>query len=825
VSRPAGKKLVLLGMTTRMPVGGVVWQVLHYLIGFQRLGYEVYYVETHGRPPFMLMEHERDHSSEKAAAFIDRVMRRIDLGDRWAYFALHHDSHCYGMSKERVAELYRSASLIVNLHGGTKPTPELAGTGRLVYLETDPVELQVELHDDLETTLDTLEAHSAFFTFGENYGRPDCKLPVNERFAFHPTRQPVVMDFWSGREAKADPVSFTTVGNWKQPWRDVIFQGEVYGWSKHNEFLKFIDLPSHTSQPIELALASFDDEDRLMLESKGWRVRRALDFSMDADSSRDYIVSSRGEFTAAKDQNVRLRTGWFSDRSTTYLAAGRPVICQQTGFSNIFPTGEGLHGFSNMEEIVEAIERTNADYALHSRRAIELAREYFSHEVVLGRLLAEIGEEIPGRRGRLQPRGVEPFPADMVIAPMSRRPMRLPEATVRTVLSRPVPAVPGAAQPARGRLASIVIVTYDNLVFTRLALETLLANTDLPYEAIVVDNASRDGTSEYLRDLAAQCPRVRLVLNRRNAGFARACNQGLAMARGNILVLLNNDTMVPPGWLTRLALKLESPDVGLVGAITNRIGNEAEVDASYETWGQCLDLSRKLAAEHDGLTFEIPTVTMFCLAMRRDAYDRIGPLDTQFEVGTLEDDDYSIRTHEAGYRTICADDAFVHHFGEASFGKLVPTGEYARVLEQNKARFERKWGTPWRSYGRRRSARYEGLTQRIREIVADKLPPGTTLLVLSRGDEGLVTFEGRQGRHFPATEEGLWVGHNPANSEEAVALLEKAREQGGQFLVVPETGFWWLDYYEGFGRHLTERYPTVVRDEDTCVIFSLDGQE
>jgi GT2 family glycosyltransferase len=647
---------------------------------------------------------------------------------------------------------------------------------------------------------------------------------VNERFAFHPTRQPVVIDFWQDHNRPAG-TTFTTIGNWRQPWREVTLGGVTYSWSKHNEFLKFLDLPSHVSQPFELALSSYEESDRQMLEGKGWKVTHGLDVSTEADAYRDYITASRGEFTVAKDQNVRLRTGWFSDRSATYLAAGRPVISQETGFSNILPTGEGLHGFSTMEEIVEAVERTNSDYVRHSQRAAELAREYFSHEVVLGQLLKEVGEELPGRRGRLAPRGVEPFPAGMVIAPSSRRPVRLPEATVETVLSRPVPVVPGAARPARGRLASIVVTSYDNLVFTRLALESLLANTDYPHEVIVVDNASRDGTAEYLRELAAQCPCVRLVLNGRNAGFAAACNQGLALARGDVLVLLNNDAMVPPGWLTRLVLKLSSPDVGLVGAVTNRIGNEAEIEASYETWGQCLDFARRQAAAHDGVTLDIPTVTMFCLAMRRDLYEKIGPLDTQFEVGTLEDDDYSMRVREAGFRTICADDIFVHHFGEASFGKLIPTGEYAKVLEANKTKFEKKWGAPWRSYQRRRSARYESLTERIRQIVADNLPPGETVLVVSRGDEGLVAFDDRQARHFPSTEDGLWAGHNPADSKEAVDLLEEARTQGGKFLVVPETGFWWLDFYEDFGRHLQDRYPTVVRDEDTCVIFSLDGQE
>ena len=202
-------------------------------------------------------------------------------------------------------------------------------------------------------------------------------------------------------------------------------------------------------------------------------MTHGLDVSTEADAYRDYIAASRGEFTVAKDQNVRLRTGWFSDRSATYLAAGRPVISQETGFSNIFPTGEGLHGFSTMEEIVEAVERTNADYARHSRRAAEIAREYFSHEVVLGRLLAEVGEELPGRRGRLAParsRAVPAGPGDSARRRGGRRgcptqrSRRCSRGRCRPFAERP--------QPARGRLASIVMVSYDNLVFTRLAIET-----------------------------------------------------------------------------------------------------------------------------------------------------------------------------------------------------------------------------------------------------------------------------------------------------------------------------------------------------------------
>ena len=388
--RPARRRIVLLGMMARMPVAGVVWQTIHYLVGFQRLGCEVCYVEAHGNTPCDFFDHETDDGWGKAADFISGVMRRFDLGDRWALDTVYGDRRCYGMSEQALDSLYRSADLLINLHGGTVPRPEHRETGRLVYLETDPVQLQIELYENRESTVDFLSAHSAFFTFGENYGKPGCKLPVSARFPFHATRQPVLLDFW--RPCENGPgVSLTTIGNWRQPCRTVVFQGELYHWSKHYEFLKFVGLPRQTDQPFELALSSYEPSDKEMLEREGWRVRHALDFSKDLDGYRDYIVRSRGEFTVAKDQNVRLRTGWFSDRSATYLAAGRPVITQETGFSDVLPTGEGLFAFTTQEEVLNAIDRINSDYERHSRAAAEIARADFSCEVVLSRLIEESG--------------------------------------------------------------------------------------------------------------------------------------------------------------------------------------------------------------------------------------------------------------------------------------------------------------------------------------------------------------------------------------------------------------------------------------------------
>ena len=177
--------------------------------------------------------------------------------------------------------------------------------------------------------------------------------------------------------------------------REMTLDGEIYHWSKHWEFMKFIDLPRRTAQPFELALSSYEQADREMLQSHGWRIVRALDFSQDMDAYRQYIRASRGEWTVAKDQNVRLRSGWFSDRAATYLAAGRPVVTQETGFSNVLPTGCGLFGLGSMEEIVAAIDEINADYTRHSRGAAELAREYFEAEKVLRKLLQEAGVALP----------------------------------------------------------------------------------------------------------------------------------------------------------------------------------------------------------------------------------------------------------------------------------------------------------------------------------------------------------------------------------------------------------------------------------------------
>src|SRR5262245_38818575 len=379
----AKPKVVVLGTMSKMPIAGSVFMTVQYLLGLRRLGFDVYYVEADARTPSMFITGEQDNGSLPAAAFIRDVMRRFDLGeDRWAFHALHDEAVCYGLSESALDQLYRDAAIIFNLHGATAPLPEHYETDRLVYIGTDPVAHEVEVDQDVHETIDDLDP-----------------------FELIPTRQPIVLDLWEPfRRGPAD--TFTTIGNWRQSWRPVTLNGEAYSWSKHLEFLKFIDLPRRSGARFELALSSFDDDDRRMLEANGWAVRDSLQFSTDVDAYRAYIGQSRGEFTVAKDQNVRLRSGWFSDRSASYLACGRPVVTQETGFSNILPTGKGLFAFSTMDEIEDAVASINGDYGRHCAAATAIAREWFDYRVVLPAMVDHIdcrpaAVEVSGCRKRL----------------------------------------------------------------------------------------------------------------------------------------------------------------------------------------------------------------------------------------------------------------------------------------------------------------------------------------------------------------------------------------------------------------------------------------
>ncbi|MBI3801982.1 MAG: hypothetical protein HY268_34065 [Deltaproteobacteria bacterium] len=385
---PSPKTILVLHLAGQYPLAGVVWQALHYLVGLRELGHDVYYVEDSGAPPYDPRVKSLVADSTYNVTCLRQALERFGFADRWVYWDTYYDTY-HGLSRAQLQALYERADVILNLCGATNPRAEHRRNGCLVYIQTDPVFEQIRAAQGEPQILDCLSHHDVCFTYGENLGAVDCPIPL-AGFAWRKTRPPVVLDLW---EERADPTCrhFTTVATWHNKGKDVTFQGQTYYWSKHVNFLKFLDLPRRTSQPLELAVEAWDETVRAELAVLGWHLADVVERSATIEGYREYIYASRGEFTVAKDTYVHPRSGWFSDRSVCYLAAGKPVVTQETGFSKFIPTGRGLFAFTTMEDVLAAIDEINADYPRHAHAAREIAAEYFAADKVLRKLLQDAG--------------------------------------------------------------------------------------------------------------------------------------------------------------------------------------------------------------------------------------------------------------------------------------------------------------------------------------------------------------------------------------------------------------------------------------------------
>lgn len=381
-----------MGFMGGMPIAGVIWQHIHYVVGLQRLGHDVYYIEDSARLPYNPETFEVNDGVDYPGKILERLSREFNFKGRWSFCARYlKENPTTGLPLKRIRQLYREADVILNICGTQEFNEDLLKSDRIIYVESDPAVEQIKIDKRVEPTIEYLKRHHALFTFGENV--PTKKFPVPKHgFKWNATRQPVVTDLWKTTRTPTRAAMFTSIANWSTSGlKDITWRGRKYLWSKSREFLRFVAAPKKAGEKFELATNIPDAQTREKFDRNGWRFTCPLQMSVDYWLYRDYIRQSKGEFTVAKDQYVHLHTGWFSDRSACYLAAGRPVITQETGFTDNYGGDAGLLAFSSLGEIAEGVKMINADYKNHSGAARQIARDVFEAEKVLKSLLDRAG--------------------------------------------------------------------------------------------------------------------------------------------------------------------------------------------------------------------------------------------------------------------------------------------------------------------------------------------------------------------------------------------------------------------------------------------------
>jgi hypothetical protein len=389
-SRADRLAVIVLGYIVRGPLGGLAWHHLQYVMGLAALGHEVYFLEDSEDYP-SCYDPSRDGMGTDPGyglAFAAHCFGRVGLGECWAY----HDAHAgswHGPAAGRVLDACRRADLVLNLSGVNPLGPWCRDVPARVLVDTDPVFTQVRHLQD-PAARERAGEHNVFVTFGENFGRPACTTP-DDGFPWRPTRQPVVLDAWPVTPGPARG-KFTSVLQWDS-YRARVHDGRRYGM-KSESFGPFWELPRLSGQAFELALGS-EAAPREQLRARGWGVRDPLEVTRDPWTYQEYLRQSRAEFGIAKHGYVTARTGWFSERSAGYLASGRPVVVQDTGFTDWLPAGRGVLAFTTPEEALAAVEAVAADYEGHARAARALAEQYLDARRVLTRLLDQALKPAP----------------------------------------------------------------------------------------------------------------------------------------------------------------------------------------------------------------------------------------------------------------------------------------------------------------------------------------------------------------------------------------------------------------------------------------------
>jgi hypothetical protein len=378
-------RIVFGGYMVRYPLGGALAGYLQWPIGLQRLGHDVYVVENAGwrRSCYDPVRRVFSDDCSRGFAAVRSLLERFGLSDRLCF--VDADGGYHGLSRSRVREVFDCADLFVDngTHGNW--LEHAANVGVRVLIDGEPGARQMKMQLALEANKPEAE-YDHYYTVGQNVGTDASSSPTAGR-AWRHLFHPVVVDLFAAENLHR-AASYTTVMNWRTH-ESLEFGDRSYG-QKDVEFEKFFDLPARTNATLEVAVSGPGVPTRRLAEA-GWVVRDAFEVAATYDAFVDYVAHSRGEFSVCKHVYVATWSGWFSDRSSIYLAAGRPVVLEDTGFSAHLPRGEGLFAVKTVDEAASALEEIERNPARHSRAARELAREYLDADRVLAGLLEEVG--------------------------------------------------------------------------------------------------------------------------------------------------------------------------------------------------------------------------------------------------------------------------------------------------------------------------------------------------------------------------------------------------------------------------------------------------
>ena len=388
-------RIIVGGFLGILPAGGVTWDYIQYPLGLLLMGHDVFYIEdTRLYPIYQKAGSQWDDCTE-CVTHLSTVMNHFGMAERWAYRD-EASGKTYGLAENRILEICKTADIFINISCSTVMREEYAEIPARVLIDSDPMFTQIQYITEQSFTegvsklKELVNAHNFHFTFGENMGAADCLIPdcgIN----WQPTRQPICLKYWDKTPTLAtEKPIFTTLMNWTAG-KNLMYQNEEWG-QKDVEFPKIIAIPSlfrdsHFSIVINQTGGKQNNFPETAIKKHGWHIESPEKAAGNWADYQRFINHSFAELSVAKNTYVKARTGWFSCRSACYLAAGRPVITQDTGWSKYIPSGKGLFAFSNQEEAIEAVKQVISEPKVHIKAAKATAKEYFDSEKVLNKML------------------------------------------------------------------------------------------------------------------------------------------------------------------------------------------------------------------------------------------------------------------------------------------------------------------------------------------------------------------------------------------------------------------------------------------------------